>query len=62
MPERSADYWLKKAEEARTRAAGMHSQDAIDTMLDIAARYDAMAQQAEEVRARTKSKKPPTSN
>jgi hypothetical protein len=49
-----------KAEEARTPASGMHDPDAIATMLDIAAKYDAMAQQAEgrEVRARTKTKKP----
>ena len=36
MPERTAAYWLNKAEEARTRAAGMHNPDAVATMLDIA--------------------------
>jgi hypothetical protein len=42
----------------------MHNPDAVATMLDIAARYDAMAQQAEgrEVRARTATKKPPPSD
>jgi hypothetical protein len=45
-----------KAEEARARGDQMHDPGARQTLLDIAARYDAMAQQAEgrEVRARTK--------
>jgi hypothetical protein len=64
VAERDAAYWLKKAEEARTRASGMHNADAVATMQDIAARYEAMAQQAEgrEVRARTKQTKPGASN
>ncbi len=63
MPERNARYWRMKAEEARTRASGMHDESARDTMLDIANRYDAMAQQAEgrEVRAKIKTKKPDAS-
>lgn len=64
MPERNAPYWRMKADEARRRATGMHDESAKETMLDIANRYDAMAQQAEgrEVRARTKTKKPNASN
>jgi hypothetical protein len=64
MPERNAAYWLMKAEEARTRAAGMHDPSAKETMLDIAASYDLMAQRAvgREARARTTAKKPRTSN
>jgi hypothetical protein len=53
--ERTAQYWLDKAEEARTRAAGMHDPSARDTMLDIAAKYDVMAQRAEGRGARTKT-------
>ena len=60
MTERNAAYWLNKADEARTRASGMHNADTIETMLGIAARYEVMAQQAEgrEVRARTTATKP----
>jgi len=56
VPERNAAYWIMKAEEARARGDQMHDPGARQTLLDIAARYDAMAQQAEgrEVRARTK--------
>jgi hypothetical protein len=59
VPERNAAYWLMKAEEARTRADRMHDPGAMASMLDIAARYDVMAQQAEgrEVRARTRARK-----
>jgi hypothetical protein len=59
LTERTAEYWLRKAEEARTRAAGMHDPSARDTMLDIAAKYDVMAQRAEgrEARARTTTDK-----
>ena len=62
--QRNAAYWLNKAEEARTRAAGMHNPDAIATMLDIAAKYEEMAQQAErrEIRATAKATKPKSSN
>jgi hypothetical protein len=54
--ERTAAYWLQKAEAARARAAEMHEAAARATMLDVAAKYDAMAGQAEgrEVRARTR--------
>lgn len=64
MLERNAAYWLRKAEEARTRADGMHDRSAKETLLDIAARYDLMAQRAEkrEVPARTTAKKPRPSN
>ena len=55
MAERNAAYWLKKAKEARNRASQMHNPDAPETMLDIAQKYDLMAQRAEgkEVRAKT---------
>ena len=57
MPEKDASCWIKKAEEARTRAGEMHDQFAIRTMLDIAARYDSMAEQIEarSVRGPTRS-------
>jgi hypothetical protein len=64
VPERNAAYWSNKAEEARTRTDQMHDPTAKQTMLDIAASYDRMAQRAEgrEVRSRTNPKKPRTSN
>ena len=64
VAKRNAAYWLNKAEKARTRAAGMHNPDAIATMLDIAAKYEEMAQQAErrEIRATAKATKPKSSN
>ena len=60
MVERTAEYWLKKAEEARNRASQMHNPDARETMLDIAQKYNLMAQRAEDkdARFRTKSGSP----
>jgi hypothetical protein len=55
LPERNAEYWLKKAEEARTRADGMHDPVAIESMLDIASKYDVMAQRAEGRQVRTQT-------
>ena len=55
MPERTAEYWLKKAEEARTRADEMRDPAAIESMLDIASKYDVMAQRAEGRQVRTKT-------
>ena len=56
LSEQTAAYWLQKAERARTRADEQHDDTARATMLDVAAKYDTMAQQAEgrEVRARTR--------
>ena len=42
----SSDYWRERAEEARTRAEGMHDAGAKETLLRIARTYDAMAQRA----------------
>jgi hypothetical protein len=52
--EQPAAYWLKKSEEAQARADQMHEPSARETLLDIAAKYDVMAQRAEgrEVRAK----------
>ncbi len=55
MPERSAEYWLKKAEDARSRADEMHDPAAIEGMLDIASMYDVMAQRAEGRQVRTRT-------
>jgi hypothetical protein len=62
--ERNAAYWLKKAEEARTRADQMRDADAVATMMDIATKYDAMAQQSygREVRSKTRAAKRRPSN
>lgn len=58
--ERDPAYWLRKAEEARTRADHMRDASAKKTFLDIAASYERMAQRADarEVRLRARSKKP----
>ena len=59
MTERNATHWLQKAEEARARADQMQDLASRATMLDVAAKYDVMAQHAEgrEVRARTRPEK-----
>ena len=59
LAQQSAAHWLQKAEEARARADQIHDPAARDSMLDIAAKYDVMAQHAEgrEVRARTRLEK-----
>ena len=56
MAEQTAAHWLQKAEQARIRADQMQDLTARETMLDVAAKYDVMAQHAEgrEVRARTR--------
>jgi hypothetical protein len=38
VSERDPAYWLRKAEEARTRADHMHDASAKKTFLDIAAK------------------------
>lgn len=59
MTEQTSAYWLNKAEEARTRADQMHSDTSKTTLLDIASKYDQMAQRAEgrDDRQRTSTKK-----
>jgi hypothetical protein len=42
------DYWRRRAEEARTIAEQMENPEAKQTMLEIAAGYDRMAQRAAE--------------
>ena len=61
LADQTAAYWLQKAERARMRADETHDDTARETLLDVAAKYDAMAQQAEgrEVRARTRLGRPP---
>ena len=41
-----AEYWREKAEEVRTKAEGMNDVDAKATMLDIASKYERLAQRA----------------
>ena len=55
MVEKTAAYWLEKAEAARVRADDMQEPSARQTLLEISAKYDQMAQRAEgrEARART---------
>ena len=43
----AGDYWRKYAEEARTMAGNMTSEEAQQTMLRIAAGYDKLAASAE---------------
>jgi hypothetical protein len=43
---RSSKYWHDRADEARAKANEMRSGDAQSVMLDIAARYDRMADRA----------------
>lgn len=59
--ERTATHWLHKAAAARARADELNDSTARETMLDVAAKYDSMAQHAEgrEVRARTRPEKRP---
>ena len=52
MIERDPAYWLRKAEEARTRADDMRDPGAKKTFHDIAASYDRMAQRVEDREAR----------
>lgn len=54
MPERDVAYWLQKAEEARTRANEMLDLSAKASMVEIAARYAALARIAEDREARAK--------
>jgi hypothetical protein len=55
LPEQNADYWLKKAEQARSKADEMHDPVAIESMLHIASMYDVMAQRAEGRQVRTQT-------
>jgi hypothetical protein len=59
LAQQTTAHWLQKAEEARARADELHDPAARESMLDIAAKYDVMAQHAEgrEVRARTRAEK-----
>jgi hypothetical protein len=56
LADQTAAYWLQKSEKARARADEVHDDTTRATLLDVAAKYDAMAQQAEgrEVRAWTR--------
>ena len=49
MLPRTVEYWLGKAEEARTIAEGMRSVDGRRTMLDIASQYEMLARQTREL-------------
>jgi hypothetical protein len=49
MLPRTVEYWLGKAEEAKTIAEGMRSVDGRRTMLDIASQYEALARQTQEL-------------
>jgi len=42
----SSAYWLDKAEEARTRAEGMHDAVAVATLIRVAEFYALMARRA----------------
>ena len=53
---RSWQYWQMRAEEALSRARGMHDPDAIDSMLDIAVRCERMARRIEQRQARLAAK------
>jgi len=44
MPRRSADYWLGRAEEARTMADDMGDPQARASMLLIATQYEFLAE------------------
>jgi hypothetical protein len=43
MPERDVAFWLQKPEDARRRAGEMLDPSAKASMVEIAARYTAMA-------------------
>jgi hypothetical protein len=43
-PERTPEYWRNKAAEARSRAERMRNSDARAMMLDIADKYETMAE------------------
>ncbi len=55
MTMNTAEFWLAKAEEARTKGEQMHDLDARATLLEIAATYERMAQRAEGLEARLKT-------
>ena len=61
MTERTADYWLKKAEQTRAKAEQTDDADAKATLLYVADNYERMAQRIEgrESRENTSSKKKP---
>jgi len=44
MPQRSAEYWMSRAEESRTMAEEMHDTQAKDAMLLIVAQYEFLAE------------------
>lgn len=51
MPARlGAEYWRRRAEEARTQAAAMHP-GARRALLDIAKNYEQLAEQAQRIAA-----------
>jgi hypothetical protein len=54
MPERDVAYWLKMAEEVRKQADQMLEPSARASLVEIAARYSAMARIAEDREARAK--------
>jgi hypothetical protein len=43
---RTSDYWRERAEEARTKADQMRDATAKTIMLEIAQKYEAMAERA----------------
>jgi hypothetical protein len=53
--ERPPAYWLQRAEKARALAEELHDAGARVAMLDVAAKYNAMAQLAEGREARSRA-------
>jgi hypothetical protein len=51
---RNSVYWLDKAEEARTRAEGLHDATARESLLKVSSLYDLLARRAADREAERK--------
>jgi hypothetical protein len=59
MPRRSADYWLGRAEEARTMAEDMRDPQAREAMLLIVTQYEFLAERTRKLENEEREEKTP---
>ena len=59
MPRHSAEYWLSRAEEARTRADEMTDEQAKQAMLSVVAHYEFLAERTRVLEDEERGKRVP---